>query len=417
MPKTPKTAPASFPKARIIIPAVLVAAALTIAATTSNIGDRIRGISQPKKSDTPTLVEKGDQDSTPAPPNTGPDPDPDPPKKFNPETYSPPAEGEIVDSHLVPGSSQTVILLSDLHAIAGTDADHAQEGIQVQIELFRILQDLVNSYGQIRLVQENHPQGVTIQQLASVAGDDEYNSKLIAELLSIKNPTKRIKRSEEELGHSFLPASAQFTATYPDQVDYIGPVTWEGSAHSMQLINSLADLEYTVNHRGEITPCEDLVGPLTYEEIWTKFHNGDRSAPMVDCYCDGYAYGAQLVEAFEEDRFVKAPSLEVSAALASTPSNGFSVIISGPNHLAETRRLLTEKGISYLIVSPRSITDETQEKLDKPEPFQTEGITPPDDANGTCAAWTEQAQQAYQEAIKAAQQAQQDAYEEWFNEE
>lgn len=304
-------------------------------------------------------------------------------RKFN--EYTPPPEGVIVKKFFKSGNRKTVIYIADEHPIDGADKQKLPKAFNAQRELYFIIEDIVRKYGQVPLVLENWPIGLTTQHIVEAKGDTFIEAGqdpdgVMKRIIGERDFSKRAEISHQSVGNNIVPGSMFAMLSYPDKVIPIGSVTMQELEELDALTRSFFSSSSAIDHPSEVK-CSNT---LTFAQAKDAFEKGKRGKSVVDCYCAVRHEVLAIVEAFFNDRLVLSPRREMVSALTVFDSGSdFAVIAAGINHIPESLKLLDERGdINYIVVSPRSIQDAFPRALTTPI---VPTINLEDDKDGTCA--------------------------------
>lgn len=318
-------------------------------------------------------------------------------ERFSFLDYAPPAEGVIVKSRLVDVRGKTVIFIPDTHPVPGLSPESLAGAEQVQIEIYRLVEDLIRQYGKTAVVLENWPRGLNANDIkeqpeadAEASTDTEAadsDFELPHRIAIEPNLAKRKALTAKFLGKTFVPAGMLLMVTYQDEMIPLGSTTQEETTAVLEQAADFSTMERALKSPGEFI-CTSETGEnqgLTVQQAMARFRSKRRTKQAIDCYCRFRATALGIREEFMQDRFIDAPRKEVFEALDYKGGEGFVVIIAGLNHLKEGLRILDEERVNYLIVSPQTIAGRCPEYIR--EPAAPPEIHLEDDARATCADW------------------------------
>lgn len=306
---------------------------------------------------------------------------------FNLHNYTPPPEGIVIGTaHFDPSNTGTVVLLPDLHTMAG-----AQDGTQVQTELFRIVQDLITKYGRIPIVQEGMvdiPADTLMDQKIADALPAEaqiaHGQKLLAPIYWKKDEAERVSNVEQLLGDPELPAFQMLLAAYKDKIEIIGATTHIEAVITLGVHDSVIHASHIIEHAGDYQ-CS-AKSPHTFAEAVNYFRGEVRkntalSKELLRCYC-AMRNGIQAIHTeFIKDR-KKSAQREAEAAVPQAQQHGITVVIAGSNHLPTALNVLKSKPVNYVVVSPFSIRNDVDATIQNGPSWGQTGL---DDKKGECA--------------------------------
>lgn len=309
----------------------------------------------------------------------GPDaPPPKTPERSDPRLYTPPPEhGVIVRPFENFGGRKKIIYVVDEHPMDMSNAT----ALRSQREIYFLLRDMIAKFGQVPVVLEDLPIGVTAADMAAMPSDakaemDMDDTGTFLRLFETSDYAERVRIAEEMVGRSLVPAG-MFAMAAHREIVAIGSTTPDEAVMLGKQLSDQEALIHALAHKDEV-PCDDH-GRLNLDLASRAFERGDRSDPVVACYCGVRAQMEAVVDEFLQDRYVLAPRREISAA-AGYPGD-FVVVIAGLHHLHNSMHLMADNGLDFMVVAPRALEGRF------PEAFGPPGrpVTLLDDTAGTCA--------------------------------
>jgi hypothetical protein len=311
---------------------------------------------------------------------------PNAPKHFEFGTYTPPEAGIIVKKESFPEAEKTIVFISDVHAqkaepFASANAKQLElTGGHTQRQIFTIIEEAIRNYGQIPVVLESWTD----------YGPETFNRNVfqeghgIKQLAAITPPLTRIAAAHNLIGKPQIGAGPLLAATYQQEII---PITSQ-SPQQMQTYTEIAEtyesLIATYTETG--ARCSNIpfvTAEKTIPMADQKFSSGERNADTLQCYCTFQILEKELTTAFETARRVTAAETEAKKAIAN-PGN-FAFIIAGAGHTAGVIKTTKAAKQNIIVVAPRAAEQETRAAIYNAPPAPLSK----DDANGTCATWSE----------------------------
>lgn len=307
-------------------------------------------------------------------------PRPKTPERPDPRLYMPPSEhGVIVRPFESFGGGKRIIYVVDEHPMDMSNAT----ALRSQREIYFLLRDMIAKFGQVPVVLENLPIGVTAADMAAMPAEakakmDMDDTGTFVRVFGTSNLGERRMIAEEMVGKSLMPAGMLAMGAHREIIPIGSTTPDEAALIGRQLFDQEA-LMHALAHRDEV-PCDDR-GRLNLDLASSAFERGDRLPSVVACYCGVRAQMEGVVSEFLRDRYELAPRREISAA-AGYPGD-FVVVIAGLHHLHRSMELMKDNGLGFTVVAPRSLEGRF------PEAFGPPGrpVTLLDDEAGTCAGY------------------------------
>lgn len=295
-------------------------------------------------------------------------------KPFSFKDYRAPKEGKVIGSQLAPNAKKTIILIADRHVTF--DEKDPSEGLQVQKEIFAIVEDAMMQYGNIPLVIENwtdyggrtYEKNIAIDSLLQLAG---------------KKKADRIADGKKMIGRERVGAGSLLAATYGEGIT---PLPSQSEKDQIEILTKRALFErMTMMATSPTGFCSNIISqgsPMTtIAEAETNFRFTRRSQSDVDCFCAFHAMGNKFYKDFIDARSITAANEEIRRT-AQYPGP-LVFVIAGAMHAKQAIKKAGENNANIIVVSPVSTALITLGELLKGdrEPLVL------DDENKTCESW------------------------------
>lgn len=300
--------------------------------------------------------------------------------QFNPKTYSPPQEGQIVSATISDKNAKTVIFIPDIHAkenifqSTGSIApDNA--GLKTQKEIYAIVTDAISKYGQIPLAIESW----------SDHGDKTFQINVgqdfLTELASNKSEKERKAVAEKSIGKDRIPAGSLLAATYQDTIIPIPTHNQEDELENAVTASNIISFSELLEKNESCETIPGIKSTLHITDAAALFETGNKSKPVLDCWCAYQTLYRDFHAKFFHDRTIKVPQTEASHAF-QYPSD-LVMAIGGVWHSHAFRKKIKDLNANIIVVSPQTALPYVKDSIDGME-YESPYL---DDNEQTCAKW------------------------------
>lgn len=325
------------------------------------------------------------------------------PIDFDFQNYDAPQEfGKVLERKFYQDSEKTVIIIPDFHPEPESSSPEVlQQGYTCQEQTYRILNDLRNQLGSLRIVCENWSDDIDfVATMQNRPKDDavfsQYDYDLLYELFHESDAEKRKSLVERNLGKTITPAPVLLTALYYPKVELLGSGTVFDIQRFLLLDQRFAASAAVLRNPGNFTCGPDQ--NLNFLEVQRRFANGDITPEVADCYCNTRDELHEATENLFKNRHKEAPQSEIASALRAPYP--VVVVFTGALHLPEQRKILQNARVSHIVIAPNMLVPSFPAHLDEYVIPKHREYEMPDNAQKSCEQWRIDSDRKQSEALQ-----------------
>ena len=280
-------------------------------------------------------------------------------------TFEPPAEGVVLEKYEPQNSDpqgivrkSPIIIVPNIEQLMAEDIEVAQKA---QEETFDIIAGLITKYGDINLVAENWPKGLTATEISkNILSSPEIPEELRK---AMKDPITRMATLREMAKNGF-PVNIALMIAFGEKITAVGTTKMEEMETELEKAKTLIQVAENATNADQIScpKAPTLTTGKAIEKIEKK-KKPDKDA--LECACD---FRKQLIAIMEErltETTETMPKREANTAIDANEAKPvkLTVISSAPLRTPIQIETFKGKNIPYIVVSPKSIEKMTTRAL------------------------------------------------------
>lgn len=257
--------------------------------------------------------------------------------------------GTITKKNFFPGVQKTVIFVPEMHKSSqngGVLEELDQVANPVHEEIYLIIADLLQKFGKMPLVMETW---IKENDRIDVATHPYFQDTVFQQLMSIRDPEKRLEFGRAMAAATDIPADFSLLAAFKGDLSPLGTITKKEAA---KLDEDIRDSVARVNLYTTKKPvCDGVISKksMGISDVSAEFKDGNRK-DVKHCYCALHLL-TRIDRDQEDQRYNSVPLRELNAALQA-PEN-VVILTSGQAHNQKAiDELGKNKAANYMVISP-----------------------------------------------------------------